>query len=112
MNLVKSKFANGGNQTVTLIHESLPPSSASLKPGEYPDGTLHYHTGHAVVYIIEGALEIKFKGKTPRIIGAGGTFEELPGEVVQGRNASSTEWAKIVVFQVTPDGKPLAVDVK
>jgi hypothetical protein len=112
LNLLKSKFAGGDKQRVTLIYEELPPSPASLKPGQYPDGTLHYHTGHAVVYVIEGALEIKFKGKKPRVIGPGGVFEELPGQVIQGKNASSAEWAKLVVFQVTDKDKPLVVDVK
>ena len=112
LKLLKSKFAGGDNQRVTLIYEEVPPSPASLKTGQYPKGSLHYHTGHAVVYVIEGALEIKFKGEKPRIIGPGGVFEELPGQEIQGKNASTTEWVKIVVFQVTDKDKPLAVDVK
>ncbi len=112
LKLLKSVFANGDDQRVTLIYEEVPPSPTSLKPGQYPEGSLHYHTGHAVVYVISGALEIKFKGEKPRIIGPGGVFEELPGQVIQGKNASTTEWVKIVVFQVTDKDKPLAVDVK
>lgn len=112
LKLLKSVFANGADQRVTLIYEEVPPAPANLKPGEYPEGSLHYHTGHAVVYVISGALEIKFKGKKAQIIGPGGFFEELPGQVIQGKNASTTEWVKIVVFQVTDKDKPLAVDVK
>ncbi len=112
VNLLKSVFSNDANQRVTLIYEEVPPAPKSLKPGEYPAGSLHYHTGHAVVYVISGALEIKFKGEKARIIGPGGFFEELPGQQIQGKNASTTEWVKIVVFQVTDKDKPLAVDVK
>ncbi len=110
--LLKSVFANDSDQRVTLIYEEVPPAPTSLKPGEYPEGALHYHTGHAVVYVISGALEIKFQGEMPRIIGPGGVFEELPGQVIEGKNASTTEWVKIVVFQVTDKDLPLAEDVK
>ena len=110
--LLKSVFANGSDQRVTLIYEEVPPSPTSLKAGQYPEGSKHYHTGHAVVYVISGALEIKFEGEMPRIIGPGGVFEELPGQVIQGKNASTTEWVKIVVFQVTDKDQPLAEDVK
>ncbi len=112
VNLLKSVFSNDPNQRVTLIYEEVPPAPKSLMPGEYPAGSLHYHTGHAVVYVISGALEIKFKGKQAQIIGPGGFFEEVPGQQIQGKNASTTEWVKIVVFQVPDKDKPLAVDVK
>ncbi len=112
LKLLKSVFSNDSNQRVTLIYEEVPPAPKSLKPGEYPAGALHYHTGHAVVYVISGALEIKFKGKKSQIIGPGGVFEELPGQQIEGKNASTTEWVKIIVFQVTDKDKPLAVDVK
>ena len=112
LKLLKSNFAGGDNQLVTLTYEEVPPSPASLKPGQYPEGSKHYHTGHAVVYVIEGTLEIKFEGEMPRIIGPGGVFEELPGQVIQGKNTSTTEWAKLVVFQVTEKGRPLAEYLK
>ena len=110
--LLKTDLADARGKEVTLIYEEVPPAPASLKKNEYPKGGKHYHTGHTVVYMISGSLVLDYEGKPPMTVGAGDIFEELPGQVIQGKNASTTEWARIVVFQIGKKGEPLTVEVK
>ncbi len=112
LTLVKTDLAGVSGKQVTLIYEEVPPAPASLKKNEYPAGSKHYHTGHAIVYMIDGSLVLDYEGQPTRTVGPGDFFEELPGQVLQGKNASTTEWAKIIVFQVGEKGAPLDVKVK
>ena len=69
----------------------------------------HIHPGHVFVYVMEGAIVIDAEGAEPRTISAGEAVYELPDNPMVGRNASSTEGARFVVFQVGEAGKPLMV---
>lgn len=69
----------------------------------------HIHPGHLFVYVTEGALEVSVEGKEPQTISAGEAIYELPDQPMIGRNASATEGAKFIVFQVGTTGEPLMV---
>ena len=67
----------------------------------------HIHTGHVFVYVMEGTVEIDLDGQEPVRVSAGEAVYELPNKAMVGRNASSTEGARFVVFQIGEAGKPL-----
>lgn len=69
----------------------------------------HIHPGHMFVYVTEGAIEIDVEGQEPFTVSPGEAVYELPDKPMVGRNASSEEGAKFVVFQVGPSGEPLMV---
>jgi quercetin dioxygenase-like cupin family protein len=58
---------------------------------------------------LEGAIEIDVDGEDPLVVSAGEAIYETPNKPMVGRNASSTEGARFVVFQVGEAGKPLMV---
>lgn len=69
----------------------------------------HIHTGHVFIYVLEGTVEIDLDGQDTIRASAGEAVYELPDMPMIGRNASSTEGARFVVFQIGPTGKPLMV---
>jgi quercetin dioxygenase-like cupin family protein len=69
----------------------------------------HLHPGHVFVYVLEGAVELVVDGEEPVRISAGEVAYEEPNKPMVGRNASSTEGAHIIVFQVGEAGQPLEV---
>ena len=69
----------------------------------------HIHPGHVFVYVLEGTIEIAVEGEEPRKVSAGEAVYESPNKPMIGRNVSSSEGARLVVFQVGPAGEPLMV---
>ena len=69
----------------------------------------HIHPGHVFIYVMEGTIEIDLDGQDTIRASAGEAIYELPDMPMIGRNASSTEGARFVVFQIGPTGKPLMV---
>ncbi len=83
---------------------------------EYPPDSsdpIHRHNAEAFVYVLEGSVVMQVKGGKQVTLTPGQTFYEGPNDVhVVGRNASSTEPAKFVVFLVKDKGAPALVPVK
>ena len=70
----------------------------------------HIHPGHVFIYVLEGTIEIDLEGRDEPIrIAAGEAAYEPANTPMVGRNASSTEGARFVVFQVGEAGEPLMV---
>lgn len=69
----------------------------------------HVHPGHVFVYVLDGTIEIAVEGEEPKRISAGEAVYEAPNRAMIGRNVSSSEGARLVVFQVGPAGEPLMV---
>src|SRR5512144_1551492 len=71
---------------------------------EYPPGAtapIHRHKAQAFVYVLEGSVVMQVKGAAPVTLHPGETFYEGPDDIhLVGRNASSTEPARFVVFLV------------
>jgi quercetin dioxygenase-like cupin family protein len=66
----------------------------------------HFHPGHELAYLLEGALTLEVEGKPSATLKAG-DVEHLPPKVVHsGKNASTTTPAKFVVFGVYEKGQP------
>jgi len=83
---------------------------------EYAPGgsdPVHRHDAHAFVYVLEGSIVMQVKGGEEVTLTPGQTFYEGPNDVhVVGRNASSTQPAKFLVFFVKDKGAPVLVPVK
>jgi len=82
----------------------------------YPPGStdeVHRHDAHAFVYVLEGSIVMQLKGGQPVTLHAGQSFYEGPNDVhIVGRNASTTQPAKFVVFLVKNKGAPILTPVR
>ena len=93
-----------------------PGKEAVMITVEYPPGSsdpIHRHYAQAFVYVLEGSIVMQVKGGKEVTLTPGQTFYEGPDDIhVVGRNASSTEPAKFVVFMIKDKGAPVLVPVK
>ena len=91
----------------------LPGKEGELIMVEYPPGAVdpvHRHDAHAFVYVLEGSIVMQVRGGDEVTLTPGQTFYEGPDDVhVVGRNASTTEPAKFLVFFVKAKGAPVLV---
>lgn len=72
----------------------------------------HRHDAHALLYVLEGTVQMQLKGGPLVTLKAGDTFYEGPKDVhVVGRNASDTEPARFVVFLLKGQGAPILTPV-
>jgi quercetin dioxygenase-like cupin family protein len=70
--------------------------------------TIHRHDAQAVVYVLEGEVEMQVRGGPLRRLGPGQVFYESPEDVhTVSRNASKTKPAKFVVFFIKNEGAPI-----
>lgn len=80
---------------------------------EYPVGAKdkpHRHNAHSFIYVLEGTIIMQLKGGKQVTVHKGETFYEGPEDIhVIGRNASTTEPAKFVVFLLKNQGAPVLV---
>lgn len=83
---------------------------------EYPPGShdpVHRHNAHAFVYVLQGSIVMAVNGQQPVTLHAGQMFYEGPKDVhTVGRNASTTEPAKFVVFLIKDKDAPVLVPVQ
>jgi len=83
---------------------------------EYPPGNtdpIHRHNAHGFIYVLEGSVVMQVKGGKQVTLTSGQTFYEGPDDVhVVGRNASSTQPAKLLVFLVKDTDAPVLVPIK
>ena len=83
---------------------------------EYPPGgsdPIHRHHAHGLIYVLEGAVVMQVQGGKEATLTPGQTFYEGPDDVhVVGRNASTTEPAKMLVILVKDKGAPILVPVQ
>ena len=76
-----------------------------LSPGFV--GGRHSHSGPVFVYVLKGAFTIDEDGKAQKTLRPGQLYVEPIGNIMQPRNLSTTEGTKILVIQVSSEGKPL-----
>ncbi len=96
--LLQAPLEGIAGKEVIIKHLAIPPGFV---------GGRHFHPGPVFVYILEGSLTLEMEGDAPRTINSGELFQEPLQRVMQARNLSTTDWAKIVVFQVGDVGKPM-----
>lgn len=83
---------------------------------EYPPGgydPVHRHDADAFVYVLEGSIVMGVKGGKEVTLKPGEIFQEGLNDIhTVGRNASTTQPAKFVVFLIKKQGAPLLQLVK
>jgi quercetin dioxygenase-like cupin family protein len=83
---------------------------------EYPPGNadpIHRHNAHGFIHVLEGSVVMQVKGGKQGTLTSGQTFYESPDDVhVIGRNTSSTQPAKLLVFLVKEKGAPVLTPLK
>lgn len=116
-------FAHGTGETVTPSFDHVLPNvpGKSLRavvvdyaPGGASPG--HTHAGSAFIfaYVVSGAIETQVSGEPVKVVKAGDSFYETPGEHhLVSRNASKTEPARLLaVFVVDTDDRVLTTPDK
>ena len=82
----------------------------------YPPGSvdpIHRHFAHTFVYVLEGSIVMSLNGGKEVTLGPGQTFYEGPEDKhTVGRNASTTQPAKFVVFLLKDQNKPILTPVQ
>ena len=110
--------ATHARQVNTLLTKQLPEApgkeieviTVNYAPGAVD--AIHRHDAHAVVYVLEGEVEMQVRGGTLRRLGPGQVFYESPEDVhTVSRNASKTKPAKFVVFFIKNEGAPILTPV-
>jgi quercetin dioxygenase-like cupin family protein len=106
-------MAAHAQQVNTLLMKRLPEApgeeievvTVNYAPGAFDE--IHRHRAHAVVYVLEGEIEMQVRGGNLQRLGPGQVFYESPEDVhTVSRNASKTKPAKFVVFFVKSEGAP------
>ena len=108
--------AQEAEQTVTMLL-NMPLSGIDGKEANVvlfdvgPDWNIasHFHAGHIFVYMLEGSIKIEVDGQPDEILVAGDVVYEIPNLNMIANNMSSTEGAKLLIFQVGDIGEPLTV---
>ena len=96
-----------------LIKAELTPMEgpvAYLWVGELAPGAAtgkHSHPTPRFVYVLEGAVTLEIDGQSPATYKAGEAFQESPNVVHNLQNASASQSAKALGFQVATKGQPL-----
>lgn len=110
--------ATHAQQVNTLLTKQLPEApgkeveviTVNYAPGAVD--AMHRHDAHAVVYVLEGEVEMQVRGGTLQRLGSGQVFYESPEDVhTVSRNASKTKPAKFVVFFIKNEGAPILTPV-
>jgi quercetin dioxygenase-like cupin family protein len=70
----------------------------------------HTHPTPRFVYVIEGAVVLELDGRSPQTFKAGQAFAEMPNEIHNFKNASTSEPAKALGFQYARKGQVLQVN--
>jgi quercetin dioxygenase-like cupin family protein len=121
--LIMNANADQGEAPTRTVVQDLRTELISEYPGhelnmitvEYPPGggsKPHRHNAYVLVFVLEGALEMKVRGTPLVTVRAGESFVEHPEDVHEiSRNASQTERAKFLVVALKSTGQPLSKPV-
>jgi len=101
---VKMLTANFDQRQVTQVEVG----DFHFAPGQI--GPLHTHAAPAVGYIVRGTIVLQVEGEDPQILREGDAFYEPAGpRILQFNNASATEEAIFVDFNIEQHGEPFIV---
>jgi quercetin dioxygenase-like cupin family protein len=96
--LVKAELATMDQPVAYLWVGELAPGASTGK---------HSHPTPRFVYVLEGAVILEIEGQPPVTYKIGEAFQEAPNVVHNFRNASASQPAKALGFQVAAKGQPL-----
>jgi len=110
----KEEYKSTAEQTPLLRSEleALPGNEVTIMRIDFPAGWTggkHYHTGDVFLYVLEGELVLEFEGQEPETLGPGKAYHESVNKVMTALNPSTTQGAKVIVFQVGAKDEPLMI---
>src|SRR5262245_65802849 len=104
--------ATHAQQVNTLLTKKLPETPGKeieiITVNYAPGGVdaIHRHDAHAVVYVLDGEVEMQVRGGTLRRFDPGQVFYESPEDVhTVSRNASKAKPWKLDVFYIRDEGE-------
>lgn len=116
LSLVSATQAGDPVRVTELLTRPLPDvpgKEATMIAVDYAPGAadpVHRHDASALLYVLEGKVEMQVRGGEKVTLGPGQTFYEGPSDVhVVGRNASDQQPAKFLVCLVKNQGAPLLI---
>ena len=99
--LLKKKLPDDPGKEIQVV-------TVDYAPGDMD--AIHRHNAHAVVYVLEGELDMQVRGGTLQHLRPGQVFYESPQDVhTVCRNASKTKPAKFLVFFIKNEGAPVLI---
>jgi len=96
--LLKTELAEMKDSEMSIWVADVAPGAATGR---------HTHPTPRFVYVLEGAVVLEMDGKPTQSFKAGQAFVEMPNQVHNFRNASTTEVARALGFQYAAKGQPL-----
>jgi quercetin dioxygenase-like cupin family protein len=103
------------NTLFTKLLPDAPGKEIEVITVDYAPGAvdaIHRHDAHAVVYVLEGEVEMQVRGGMLQRLGPGQIFYESPEDIhTVSRNASKTKPAKFIVFFIKNEGTPILTHV-
>ncbi|HEX2010611.1 MAG TPA: cupin domain-containing protein [Roseateles sp.] len=101
--LMKKPLADYPGKEAVLLEVSYPPGAKDVA---------HRHDAHALLYVLEGTIQMQLKGGPLVTVRAGETFYEGPDDIhLIGRNASNSAPARFVVVLLKAQGSPVLTPV-
>lgn len=100
--LQSSVGAAEGTEVVSYIVDAAPGAEVGK----------HRHPGDEFLYVLEGAVTVMPDGSSPVTVKEGEMFHLMYSVPHSARNASATEPARVIVFQVVEAGKPVSEPVE
>lgn len=101
--LFKMDLAGTEGKEAILQRVEFAPSGSSGK---------HYHPGQEIVHVLAGSLILEREGQPPHTLKAGESHTVgAPKLIHEGKNASATDSAEVLVFRVHPKGESITVRV-
>jgi len=108
---IQSAHAEDAAVVVPLMKKDLadiPGKEMLMITVDYPPGyvgAIHRHDAHSAIYVLEGSVVMGVRGAKEVTLTQGQTFYEGPNDVhTVGRNASTTQPAKLVVLLLKKKG--------
>jgi quercetin dioxygenase-like cupin family protein len=110
--------ATHAQQVNTLLTKQLPEApgkeieviTVNDAPGAVDE--INRHDAHAVVYVLEGEVEMQVRGGMLQRLGPGQVFYESPEDVhIVSRNASKTKRSDFLVLFIKNEGAPILTPV-
>lgn len=113
-------LAEAPHPTVTTIRTqplpNIPGKEVLMLTVEYAPGgadPVHRHDAHGFIYVLEGSIVMGVQGGKEVVLTPGQTFHEGPDDIhTVGRNASTTQPAKFLVFLLKDMGVDAVLPVK
>lgn len=109
--LLRESIGDLGDAQATMLILNIPPRPSAGPHRPFP---AHRHPGPVFAYVLEGTVENQVDPqKKPKTYKTGDYWYEPAMHVHRLlRNLSDTQPAKVLVFEVTPKGKPLGLPAK